>query len=80
VETGRLVRSRPHHLCVGLPAQSDVSRADPAYLIVDLMALWSTDDEDSRPLRVHLYQLAPDEFRVVGVERPTDLDPPSAQD
>ncbi len=79
-ETGRLVRRRPHHLCVGLPTRSDATASDPAYFIVDLMALWSEDDEDSRPLRVHLYQLGPEEIRVVGVERPSDLDPPSARD
>jgi hypothetical protein len=80
VETGPLVRRRPHHLCAGLPQRSDATREEPHYFIVDLMGLWSIDDEKARPLRVHLYQLGPEEYRVVGVERPTDLAPPSARD
>jgi len=80
VETGRLVRRRPHHLCVGLPGRDDATADEPHYFIVDLMGLWSTDDEKARPLRVHLYQVGPVDFRVAGVERPTELDPPSARD
>lgn len=80
VETGRLVRRRPHHLCVGLPSRDDATMDEPHYFIVDLMGLWSTDDEKARPLRVHLYQVGPTDFRVAGIERPTELDPPSARD
>ena len=80
VETGRLSRRAPHHLCVGLPTRDDATTEDPEYLIVDVMALWGAEDDDSRPLRVHLYQVGPQDFRVVGLERPYDLDAPSARD
>ena len=80
VETGRLVRRGSHHICVGLPRADVASAREAAYFIVDLQALWSAEDDDSRPLRVHLYQTGPDAYRVVGVERPDDLDAPSARD
>lgn len=80
IETGGLVRRRPHHVCVGLPSHEGATESEPAYLIVDLNAMWSADDEDSRPLRVHLYQLGPGEYRLVGIERPESLDPPSARE
>lgn len=62
-------------VCVGLPSVSSASAEAPAYLIVDVAGHF-VDGDDSPPARVHLYQLGATEYRVVGLERPDDLEPP----
>jgi hypothetical protein len=64
LEEGRFV-------CLPLPAVPDATKSDPRYLIVDVTA---SDTEG--PARVHLYHLGASDYRVVGLERPDDHDPP----
>ena len=80
VPVGALARVRPDGVCVDLPSIDDARQDAPAYLIVDLMALYDVDDDQSRPLRVHLYQLGPRAHQVVGVERPYSLAAPGPRD
>ncbi|MCB9605474.1 MAG: hypothetical protein H6716_02725 [Polyangiaceae bacterium] len=60
-------------VCVSLPTSAGASAQSPEYLIVDLTAV---DSHTLFPTRVHLYQLGPRDFRVVGLERPESLSPP----
>lgn len=62
-------------VCAQLPAIAGASEASPRYLIVDIAA-GSPGGDDPGPLRVHLYQLGTKAYRVVGVQRPDDDDPP----
>lgn len=80
VDVGPLARRHPDQICVGLPNVEGATEAEPAYLIVDVQALWSADDAQSRPARVHLYQLGRGDYRVVGLTRPDDLDAPGPRD
>ena len=63
------------HVCVPLPATEHASETNPTYLIVDVTS--ASGAERQYPARVHLYQVAPKSFRVVGLERPDWRDPPS---
>jgi hypothetical protein len=68
-------RAGKGEICVGLPRLVGASRRRPVYLIVDLSA--HTEGYDAgAPARVHLYHLGADRYRVVGLERPDDSDPP----
>ena len=61
--------------CVTLPSLGGTESA-PRYLVVDIDAL-DSDDDGPAPVRVHLYDLGEGGFRVVGLERPDDDDPPT---
>jgi len=65
----------PDRVCVPLPAVPGGSRADPRYLIVDVAAGVAGVDLQP-PTRVHLYHLGGADYRVVGLERPYDSNPP----
>ncbi len=74
-----MTRRRPADVCVQLPT-ADASEDDPAYWIIDVAGLYGADDDDPRVARVHLYQVGAGQYRVVGLERPYDLDPPGPRD
>ncbi len=79
LEAGPLARRLPDQVCVDLPDAERATARDPAYLIVDVGALEGFDDREAPPLRVHLYQLGPETYRLVGLERPYDTAPPNAR-
>jgi len=68
------VRSRPGGACATLPAGLGGTQRGPRYLVVDLVAAGPAGEQP--PLRVHLYQLGAQQFRIAGLERPADDDPP----
>jgi hypothetical protein len=59
----------PGVVCTTLPTS-----AAPAYVVVDVAALFG--DRAGLPLRVHLYALGGASYRVAGLERPADHEPP----
>jgi hypothetical protein len=69
-EAGRrlAVEAEGPNVCVGLPDQRPPP-GQPAYLVVDIVAA-TPGRETTAPARLHLYQLATDQYRVVGLERP----------
>ncbi len=77
VETGALARIPRDRVCVALPSV-DASPDDPAYLIVDLAGIFP--GEEARVARLHLYQFGPGDYRIVGLERPYDLEEPASRD
>lgn len=76
IEVGRKVRRNPDWVCVDLPELAGASEEQPGYLIVDVAAQWYEHDTSAYPARVHLYQTAPGHYRIVGLQRPTDLRAP----
>jgi hypothetical protein len=60
------------YACAELPGVPGASKSDPRYLIVDITA-----SDTQGPARVHLYHLGRNDYRVVGLQRPDDGDPPS---
>ncbi|MBW2455450.1 MAG: hypothetical protein JRI68_13100 [Deltaproteobacteria bacterium] len=72
-----LVQTSPS-VCVGLPEVGGGVAATPdhpRYLVVDLFA--QAGSQAHTPARVHLYHLGGTDYRIVGLERPYDDDPPS---
>ena len=69
------VRRERGEVCVILPRPASASPEQPQYLIVDLSA--HTENYDTgAPVRVYLYYTGADQYRLVGLERPDDTDPP----
>ncbi|MGE0788613.1 MAG: hypothetical protein AB7S26_23280 [Sandaracinaceae bacterium] len=69
-------RASDGRICAGpLPVHDGASPESPAYLVVDLIAA-STGRETTFPLRVHLYAVGADEYRIVGLERPSSHEAP----
>jgi len=67
------VAPRDGRLCAPLPTAPGAGPDTASYLVVDLIA----GVRDGRSaLRAHLYQVGPADYRLVGLERPEDLDPP----
>lgn len=58
-----------HRVCVELPRSPGASADRPRYRVIDVVA-GTIGREVAGPARVHLYQIGPDSFRVVGLERP----------
>jgi len=58
------------HACVALPDMDGVSSDRPGYMIVDVAGLGGSDDDQSGPARVHVYQRGAGLYTVVGLERP----------
>lgn len=65
---------RDDRVCVALPSAPSSAGA-PTYWIVDVVAS-TAGGERAFPARVHLYQLGPRRYRVVGLERPDHSGPP----
>ena len=79
VEVGPPIQRADAIVCVGLPHIEWASIESPAYLIVDVNALYSPDDKKARPARVHLYQYGERAYRIVGLQRPYDLKEPNGR-
>jgi hypothetical protein len=60
-------------LCVSLPPVLGATTQRPRYLTVNVGV--KSHARSQAPVRVHLYALGPAEYRVVGLERPTEEDP-----
>ncbi len=78
-----MVRHAPDQVCATLPSVR-ASAEEPAYLIVDIAAADRDEsgrpEDDAPPLRVHLYQLDAETYRIVGVERPDHTRAPSGRE
>jgi hypothetical protein len=62
------VEAEDRRACVALPDRAP-ARGEPAYLVVEVVAA-TPGAETTAPVRVHLYQIASEGYRVVGLERP----------
>jgi hypothetical protein len=66
-----------HRLCATLPRVPGASEKAPSYLVVD----WVSQSEGyppEFPARVHVFDLGPRGFQIVGLERPESFDPPDS--
>ena len=61
------------HVCLTLPSTRG-TKERPDYLIVDVIG--QTGGSSPAPTRVHLYHLGGSDYRIVGLERPDDAQPP----
>jgi hypothetical protein len=61
--------------CVELPLVPGATPSKPGYLMIDLMTA-TRGAGTSPPARVHLYHLGEKDYRVVGLERPSEFEPP----
>ncbi len=62
------------HACTELPSAPSTA-GQPTYWVIDLVAA-TPGRETTAPARVHLYQVGPAHYDVVGLERPSDATPP----
>ncbi|MCA9618437.1 MAG: hypothetical protein KC731_05440 [Myxococcales bacterium] len=62
-------------VCLTLPKSERATPKQPDYLIVDVIA--QSGGSVPAPTRVHLYHLGGGDYRIVGLERPEDADPPA---
>ncbi len=62
-------------VCAPLPVVSSASPNAPEYLVMDLRA--TTGDDATGPARFHFYVRGAHDYRLVGLERPEDAEPPS---
>jgi hypothetical protein len=76
IRLGRVRLERGHHVCLELPAVPAAAPGSPQYLIVDVIAA-SAGSAPSKPARLHFYHLGGPDYRLVGLERPYDFDPPT---
>lgn len=68
---------RDEDVCFELPdARSALGIERNAYVIMDVTALSAKQHGSTKPVRVHLYQVGADRYRVVGLQRPYDDTPP----
>ncbi|MCA9595183.1 MAG: hypothetical protein KC776_17820 [Myxococcales bacterium] len=67
-------KERGRFACVALPAVKGASKQHPEYLVLDISA--RSRDHAPGPLRVHLYHLGGNDYRIAGIERPADHDAP----
>ena len=65
------------HVCAPLPEVPGATESTPKYLMIDVAGLTGRSDR-IRPARVHLWHLGGSDYRVVGLQRPEDADPPDA--
>jgi hypothetical protein len=72
--TALAVQPGPAGPCVVLPAGLSGTAQQPAYVVVDVVA--EGPGAALPPLRVHLYHLGAEGFRIAGLERPGDDEPP----
>jgi hypothetical protein len=66
-------RPAPEEPCVALPPVAGASADSPRYLIIEVRIERSRPgaaENPPGPLRVHLYALGGDDYRIVGLERP----------
>jgi len=65
------------HVCARLPEVPGASEGEPGYLVVDVAGITGDDPEaEIHPARLYLYHRGADRYRIVGLERPEDDDPP----
>ncbi len=60
-------RSAEARVCTPLPERQ--WRSEPRYLVIEVVAR-SPSDRTAAPASIHLYQTAPDRYRIVGLRRP----------
>ncbi len=72
---GGLHRAADGTVCAELPPVPGAREGSPRYLIVDLTGVGGPD-RGALPARVHLYHRGGETYRVVGLERPYQSDPP----
>jgi hypothetical protein len=61
--------NQQEEVCLELPKTSDASESHPSYLVIEVEAS-SPGQTVASPVRVYLYQLGLNSFRIVGLERP----------
>ncbi|MFK7986740.1 MAG: hypothetical protein AB8I08_12005 [Sandaracinaceae bacterium] len=71
----QLRRAEAAYVCAALPSVPEASEDEPVYAVLDLIAQ-TPGEETTEPARLHLWATGPDRFTLVGLERPTQPEPP----